>query len=536
MWSSPLLLASAQVPSQAIDHAALTPLYVIAGAAIAVLLADLFVTRGRVWLLLGLSAAGSTGAAVTALLITGTGSRSSFCASAARLRSGVDVSAACSYVTNYATTAVTVALCVVAVVVLALSAPLLSKESTPVGEYCFLLLCSLLGAVALFSARDLLTLIVATEALTLPMYVLVAFGQARRGVASAATFFTVSVVSTAISLVGASLLYAVLGVVHFEQISQVLRARPASAEMGVLYAAMALVLAGFLFKLAIVPFHSWAPGSYDAAPLPVAAYLTTVSKVGGLFAVLLVVVGALGDRLAQLGPVLAVLAVLAVASMTLGNLAALRQHRVGRLLGWSSIAQLGYVLVPIGVLGVRTRGEVSQLLASSMIYLGFYLVITLVVFGALVLSRAPRDDGGALADLAGIAARSPWTCAALLFGLAGLAGLPPVLAGTFAKLAVLRSLIDAGAVWLALAVVLNAVVGLAVYGRVALACFASPAGPADQAASLPPCAGQRRGAPYVLAAAAVLAASVTTAVVGLVPAPLFDVCHRIASSLAALLM
>ncbi len=533
MWSSPLLLASAQVPSQAIDHAALTPLYALAGTAIVVLLADLFVTRGRVWLLLGLSAAGSTGAAVTALLITGTGSRSSFCASAARLRSGVDVSAACSYVTNYATTAVTVALCVVAVVVLALSAPLLSKESTPVGEYCFLLLCSLLGAVALFSARDLLTLIVATEALTLPMYVLVAFGQARRGIASATTFFTVSVVSTAISLLGASLLYAVLGVVHFEQISQVLRARPASAEMGVLYAAMALVLAGFLFKLATVPFHSWAPGSYDAAPLPVAAYLTTVSKVGGFFAVLLVVVGALGDRLAQLGPVLAVLA---VASMTLGNLAALRQHRVGRLLGWSSIAQLGYVLVPVGVLGVRTRGEVSQLLASSMIYLGFYLVITLVVFGALVLSRAPRDDGGALVDLAGIAARSPWTCAALLFGLAGLAGLPPVFAGTFAKLAVLRSLIDSGAVWLAVAVVLNSVVGLAVYGRVAFACFASPAGPADQAASLPPCAGQRRGAPYVLAAAAVLVASVTTAVVGLLPAPLFDVCHRIASSLAALLM
>ena len=529
-----------QVSSVVADSASLAPLYVLVITAVLVLLADVFLPgsagmRWRSWCAPGIAGIGVTVAAATALTLTGSVTRSSFCVSGGTLRSGVTVEAACSYVTNYATTTLTVAVCVVVLLLLGLSAPLLASGQTPVGEYCFLLLCSLVGAVVLFGARDLLTLLVATEALTLPLYVLVAMGRARRGISSAAVFFGVSVVSTSISLLGASLLYAVVGVVHFEQVATVLAQRPDEVDVPVLYAAMLLVLGGLLFKLAAVPFHGWAPGSYDAAPLPITAYLTTVSKVGGIVAVLLVVVAALGSYLTQFA---LVLAVIAAASMTLGNLAALRQARLGRLLAWSSIAQLGYVLAPVGALyavsahGERAEEDVIGLLAGGLGYLALYLVVTMALFGAVVLVRLPQDDAGRLTDLHGMAARRPWLCGALLFGLAGLAGLPPALAGLFAKLAVLRGLVDAGVMWLAVLVAVNAVIGLAVYGRVALACFASP----DMAGSNGPEADTpvRHSLSVKLAGVTVLVATALVVVVGFVPQLLLEPCERIAESLAAL--
>ncbi|MGH3545247.1 MAG: NADH-quinone oxidoreductase subunit N, partial [Mycobacteriales bacterium] len=538
--------APEQVSSVVTDHAALAPLYVLAATAVLVLLVEIFLTRPtgtrwRAWCVPSIAGLGVTLAGVAALLVTGGGSRSSFCISGGKLRSGVTVDAACSYTTYYATTALTVAVCVIVLLVLGLSAPLLADSQTPVGEYCFLLLCSLLGAVVLFGARDLLTLLVATEALTLPLYVLVAMGRARRGISCAAVFFAVSVVSTAISLLGASLLYAVVGVVHFEQVTTVLAQRPDGVDVPVLYAAMLLVLGGLLFKLAAVPFHGWAPGSYDAAPLPIAAYLTTVSKVGGVVAVLLVVVAALGSYLTQFA---LVLAVIAAASMTLGNLAALRQVRLGRLLAWSSIAQLGYVLAPVGALYAVSAGadrveDVTGLLAGGLGYLALYLLVTMALFGAVVLLRIPHDDAGRLADVHGVARRRPWLGASLLLGLAGLAGLPPAFAGLFAKLAVLRGLIDAGVIWLAVLVAVNAVIGLAVYGRVALACFASPDAavpPETEPAKTGSEAVERSPLSMKLASVTVLVATALVVAVGFAPQLVLGPCDAIAASLAALLM
>ncbi len=523
-----------QVTNLLTDHAALAPLYVLVVAAVLVLLVEVFLTvpsgaRWRPWCVPGLAGIGVAAAGLAALLVTGGSSRSSFCISGGTLRGGITVEAACSYVTNSATTALTVAVCAVVLLILGLSTPLLATGQTPVGEYCFLLLCSLVGAVVLFGSRDLLTLLVATEALTLPLYVLVAMGRARRGISSAATFFGVSVVSTAISLLGGSLLYAVVGVVHFEQVSTVLAQRPDGVDVPVLYAAMLLVLGGLLFKVAAVPFHGWAPGSYDAAPLPITAYLTTVSKVGGVVAVLLVVVAALGSYLTQFT---LVLAVIAAASMTVGNLAALRQTRLGRLLAWSSIAQLGYVLAPVGALYAATSGaNVTGLLAGGLGYLALYLVIAVALFGAVVLVRLPHDDAGRLADLRGLARRSPWLCGALLLGLAGLAGLPPAFAGLFAKLAVLRGLVDVGVIWLAVLVAVNAVIGLAVYGRVALVCFSRAAETTVAEPDVPP----RTPMSVKLAGATVVIATALVVTVGFAPQLLLDPCERIAESLAALL-
>lgn len=511
-----------------IDHASIAPLYTLAGIAILVLVADLFIPPRWRSALLGLTGLGVAATAVVALTVTGGGHRASFCVPGASLNSGIIVEPACSYVTNSAVVALTVALCAATLIVVALSAPTLTPEK-PAGEYCFLLLCSLLGAVVLVGSRDLMTLIVATEALTLPLYVLVGLSGARRGIESATTFFMVSVVSTAVSLLGAGLLYALVGVVHLHQIATVLSDPKADLPTAA-YAAGALLLAGLLFKLAAAPFHGWAPGTYDWAPIPVTAFVSTVSKIGGLVAVVLVMIGALGEYRFVLG---VTLAVVAVASMTVGNLAALRQHRMPRLIAWSAVAQLGYVLAPVAVAGWAERNELAGLLEASLSYVALYALVVLVVFGALVLARPGATDGGRLDDYRGLARRRPWAAAVLLFGLAGLAGLPPALGGLFAKLMVLRGLVDAGAGWLAVVVAVNAVIGLAVYGRVAMTLFARTPYASEEGDTK---AARVRPKGTAIATAGAAAAVAATVAVGFVPQPLFTESQRIADNLAKLLM
>lgn len=155
------------------------------------------------------------------------------------------------------------------------------------------------------------------------------------------TFFVVSVVATTLTLLGAALLYAATGSLHLERLGVILADRSELLDLPLTTVAVALVLAGLAFKVAAVPFHAWAPATYDGALLPVAAYLSTASKLGGVVALLAVVQHALPPSVA--GPVLALVAAL---TMTVGNLVALRQRRTVRLLAWSSVAQAGYILAP----------------------------------------------------------------------------------------------------------------------------------------------------------------------------------------------
>jgi NADH-quinone oxidoreductase subunit N len=360
------------------------------------------------------------------------------------------------------------------VAVVLLSAPAFRVRDVPAGEYCFLLACSMTGGVVLGAARDLITIIVALETLTLPLYVLV--GLRRRALASAeaaVTFFIVSVVSTTVTLLGASLLYALTGAVHLPALSTAL-ADPALRDVPLTTAAVVLVIAGLSFKVAAVPFHAWAPATYDGAPLPVAAYLSTASKLGGVLALLYVTVGGLRPLLDIAGPVLAVIAVL---TMTVGNLVALRQYRMVRLLAWSSVAQAGYLLAPLGIFALargRTDEAVRVAVAAVIAYTIFYIAMELGAFGAVVAMRG-AEDGGELTHYADAGRRHPWAAAAFGLSMAGLAGLPPGLAGLFAKIAVVRALLGGGAAWLAVVLALNAVVGLVYYVRATVALFARPA-------------------------------------------------------------
>lgn len=416
--------------TQAVNHVALLPLYAAAGTAVLVLLADLFLGRHQV--LAGLL--GSAATVVAAIVPRHTGT---FC--------GGDL---CSWVVTSRAALLAIVFAALTAGVLALAAPALRRGYAPPGEFSFLLTCAMVGGVVVAYAGDLITLIVGLETLTLPLYILVGLRRRRTspaGAASAVTFFLISVVSTAVALLGAALLYAATGALHLTALT------PGAGPLAPLAATgAALLVIGFAFKVAAVPLHAWAPATYDGAPLPVAAYLSTASKLGGVIALAAVV-----QRL-DTGPTIAILAVL---TMTIGNLVALRQTRMVRLLAWSSIAQAGYILAPLaaGAAGVE----------AALAYATFFVILEFIAFAAVTALRGPAaPDGGDLTFYRGAARRSRWPGAALVLAFAGLAGLPPGLAGLFAKVTVIAALITTGWTWLAGVVALNAVIALAYYIRV----------------------------------------------------------------------
>jgi NADH-quinone oxidoreductase subunit N len=500
---------------QSIDQVALAPAYLAALTAVAVLVTDLVVPGRRVPALIA-AAFGTTATGVVAVLVGLGPVRATFCTAGGTLPGGVHVDRSCSYVADHVGALVAVLFCAVTLVVLALSTPVLAARVAPSGEYLFLLTASLTGGVVLGYARDLITLIVAVETLTLPLYILIGLrhrasraarplpdrdaptgtapavtaggsGPAAtaagavavhtdepRGPAEAAsgalTFFVISVVSTTVTLLGAALLYALTGAVHLDRIAAALAHRDDLRGVPLTSAAVLLVLVGLAFKLAAVPFHGWAPVSYDGAPLPVTAYLSTASKLGGVVALLYVTVFALGPWLSVVGPLLAVLA---VASMTVGNLAALRQRRMVRLLAFSSVAQAGYLLAPLGAFAAaagRAGAARHTLTAATLGYTIFYLLLELGAFGALIALRG-AGSGGAIDDYRGAGRARPLTAAALAFALIGLAGLPPSLAGLFAKITVVRAALAGGTAWLAVLIALNAVLGLVYYLRVVVVLY-----------------------------------------------------------------
>lgn len=501
--------------TQAVDHLALLPLYAAAGTALLVLIVELAVGRFHV-------PVGLVGAAATiACAVSAPSKAATFCDG--------DL---CSWVLTQRAGLAAVLFALLTAGVLALSAPSLRRGDAPAGEFVFLLACSMTGGITVAYAGDLVTLVVGLETLTLPLYILVGLRRPTSSPA-AVTFFLISVVSTAVALLGAALLYVATGELH---LSALTLPTGQFAHLGTVGAGLLVV--GLGFKVAAVPLHAWAPTTYDGAPVPVAAYLSTASKLGGVLALVAVVpqlatvvagpgfaepggavpVGAVpvgagaglagaGDAGAGLagpgltGPVVAVVAALAVLTMTVGNLVALRQTRTVRLLAFSSVAQAGYILAPLvaGAAGVT----------ASFSYAVFFVLLEFVAFAVIVAVRG-SSDGGSLDDLRGAGRRNPWLGAAFVLAFAGLAGLPPGLAGLFAKVAVVRSLVATGWGWLAVVVVLNAVVALAYYLRVVASFYA------------PDVSGRVRVRAPGWVAACVGAFAILSVLIGFLPQVVFD--------------
>lgn len=441
-----------------VDYAALAPVLAAALGALAVLVVDLAAPlRVRTSATFGTALLGAVAALVASLALIGE-RRRAFCTPPVTLPGGVPVGESCSYTVDGLTLHLLVLLSAAALGTLLLSVAYARAAELPPGEYGFLVLASLTGALTLAGARDLVTLLVGLETLTLPTYALVALRRRDpAGAEAAVKYLLVSVTATAVTLLGVALVYGLTGTLHAGRVAAVLAARGELRDLPLTAAAVVLVLGGFAFKIAAVPFHWWAPDVYQGAPLPVAAYLATVSKAGGVAGLLIVTTVAFGPYREVWSPALAVLA---VASMTWGNVVALRQRSAVRLIAWSSVAHAGYLLVPLGAVGTDAE-LVPGAVAATVGYLGLYVALTVGAFACVTAAGVTSIE-----DLRGLARRSPLLAGALALFLLGLAGLPPALAGLVAKVVVLRSALLGGAGWLAVAVAVNTVLGLAYYVRV----------------------------------------------------------------------
>ena len=435
---------------QGIDYAAIAPALVLALAAIGVLMADAFGAPRRILGFVTLGAAAAGLVAVIALAFGGT--RSTFCL-APGLRAGGPPS--CSYVADDFTLLFQGVVLAAAVIVVLLSLDEITASRMPAGEYHFLLLCALTGAVTLVAARDLILLVVALETLSLPVFALVALRR-YDGVATEAAvkLFLISVISAAIMLFGISLVYGVTGAMHLDRIAPALAAAPADLEP-VAAVGVVMVIAGFAFKVAAVPFHFWAPDVYQGSPLPVAAFLSVVSKAAGFAGLVLTVALGFPSYGHVWGPLIAVLAAV---TMTLGNLVALRQRHAVRLLAWSSVAQSGYMLAPLAV-GSR---RLPDAVAATAAYVTLYAVMNIGAF-AVVTAVARRHARNLVEDYRGLGRAHPAAAVALAFFLICLAGLPPGVMGLFAKIVVFRATVAGDVVWLGVVMAVNTVIGLYYY-------------------------------------------------------------------------
>lgn len=449
---------------QEIDWAVAAAPLVLACGAVAVLLVDAFAgpprTRGRalvpaaLTVLVLVAAAGSALAVGATVLGSGPGLRGTFCVSGV-----LEGPAACSLVVDRFTLAFWAVVLFGAVVVTLIGTVAVADGRTPQGEWHFLLLCSAAGAVVLAASRDLVTLLVALEVVSLPAFAMVGL---RRGDARAAEatvkFFLVSVVSTAVTLMGISLLYGGTGSVFLDHVDVSLSTGTGPREVVAVGALLTIV--GLGFKVAAVPFHMWVPDTYVGAPVAVAAYLSVVSKAAGLAGLLLVLVHGLPDLAGVWSPVLAVLAAL---TMTVGNVLALWQQHAVRLLAWSSVAQAGYMLVPFGAVAAASGGEIADVLGATGGYLAVYAVVNLAAFAVAALVGS-RHVGQRLTDYRGLVREEPWAGWALAFALVALAGLPPGIIGLLAKVVVFDA--AAGpATWLAVVMAVNVAIGLVYYAR-----------------------------------------------------------------------
>ncbi|WP_053646228.1 MULTISPECIES: NADH-quinone oxidoreductase subunit N [unclassified Streptomyces] len=490
---------------QSVDWLTIAPPVLTAAVALAVLVADLFVPPERKRLL-GLTAIGGLAAALALLVPLRAGDRSTFC-----LTPDTRVTA-CSYTADHFTL-------VVQLLVLggALLTALLSldetREELPAGEYWFLLLSSAAGAALLPASRDLATLVVALEVASLPAFALVGLKRGDRMSGEAALkFFLSSVTATAVTLLGASFVYAATGTLHLTEIAQRLDDVPGQLQT-LAEAGVALTLVGFAFKTAAVPFHFWVPDTYVGAPLPVAAYLSVVGKAVGFTGLILVTVVAFPSYADVWGPALAVLAAL---TMTAGNVAALRQPSTRawsavRLLAWSSVAQAGYLLVPIAAAAYSANDQIGATVAYALMYavvnLGAFAVV------ALVARVRPRNR---IEDYRGLYAASPAAALALAFFLLNLAGLPPGIIGLFAKVTVFSAAVDAGLGWLAVVMALNVVIALYYYLRWTALLFRTPEGapveaPGEGPGGAPEGAREGGVAPHRSSAPITLAIALTAA-------------------------
>jgi len=397
-----------------------------------------------------------------------------------------------------------------AALTLLMSAPYLRVEGIKAGEYYFLILCATLGMMFMASGVEMITLFIGLETMAVSFYVLAGFLKPNpRSNEAAVKYFLLGAFSLGVLLYGMSLLYGATGTTNLARMAETLSEQGPSL---VLVLAVVLVGAGMGFKIAAVPFHMWAPDVYEGAPTPVTAFLSVGSKAASFAMLLRIFIEGLPALSAEWTFLFYLLAVI---TMTVGNIAALTQSNLKRMLAYSSIAHAGYLL--IGVVVGTERG-----VAAMLVYLGVYLFMQLGAFAVIAAMRRSDVIGDELKDLGGLSKRSPMIAFAMLFFMLSLGGIPPT-AGFMGKVWLFGAAIDAGFIWLAVIAVANSAVSLYYYLRVVVFMWMTEDEPS--------------GSPLVIGPAMAVAlgvALVGTVIFGLYPEFLFEQAEAAARTLEGL--
>jgi NADH-quinone oxidoreductase subunit N len=337
--------------------------------------------------------------------------------------------------------------------VLLLSSDYLRRAGAESGEYYALVLFSASGMMLLASAADLIVVFLAVELMSLSLYVLAGLFKARLASGEASMkYFLLGAFATSFLLYGIALVYGAAGTTNFTRIAGAMAGRGHDALFVI---GIALILVGFGFKISSVPFHMWAPDVYEGAPTSVTALIATGSKAAAFAALLRLLLTALGVARADWSVLLWALAVL---TMTIGNVVALAQSNLKRMLAYSSIAHVGYMMV-----GLVAGGAAGS--AAILYYLFAYTFTTVGTFGVITLCERAGEEAVNVADYSGLARRSPLLAAALSLFLLSLVGIPP-LAGFVGKFYLFGAAVRGGYLWLAVIAVLNSAIAAYYYLRV----------------------------------------------------------------------
>jgi NADH-quinone oxidoreductase subunit N len=404
------------------------------------------------------------------------------------------------------------------------------------GEFYALLLSSIGGMAVLVGAQNTVTLFLGFELLSIPLYVLCAAEMRREtSLESGLKYLVIGSVGSATLVYGLALIYGATGSTDFTGMAEAISKSGLTSD-SLLLAGVALVVVGLAFKASVAPFHQWTPDVYQGAPTAVTAFMAVATK-AAVFGVLLRLFDvALIDVQPTWGPVLATLATITI---VVGNVGALGQSSLKRLLAWSSVAQAGYLLG--GVVVASRLG-----LEATCFYLGVYLLMNVAAFAVIVARERETPYGDHFDAVAGIGFTRPWLAWPMTVAMLGLAGIPAT-GGFIGKFRIIEALVDGGYTWLGIVIVLGSAVSLAYYLRVIAAMWMRPA-PAGDTVPVPGVAGpgqpvlaggspeltERRPVHLEVAIVAVVAGLAVIAS-GVVPGPLFEIVSQAGDSIASLL-
>ena len=443
------LLATAAAPWTAptIDYHALAPEIVLAVGLTVVLLVDLFTTERNKWLLSVLTGFSLLGAVVPVLTLAVHDNS---------VRSMFDG----RYVVDEFSLVVKALFLLAGYVIVLLSSSHIEEGDYWRGEYWFLLLSSLLGMVMMASARDLVSVFVALEFLSIPAYMLAAWRKRDlKSNEAGVKYFLLGVFASAVMLYGMSLLY---GVANSTLLVDIGKSIDLDGTFGAVQAlAVVFVVVGFAFKVSAVPFHTWAPDTYEGAPTPVTAFLSVASKAAGFVALVVLVLTAFPEGRDVWQPFIWGLSAL---TMTVGNIFALRQTNFVRMIAYSSVSQGGFILMPLAVAG-GAAGEAA--LRAVVVYLIVYAATNLGMF-AVILAVSRKTRSGEISSLGGLFSYAPALGVLLTIFLASLAGIPP-LGGWIGKFAAFQALLTGTSPWayvLAIIGAVNSVIAFGYYGNI----------------------------------------------------------------------